>query len=61
MSRPLLLLLCALAIVLLLPDPAAAGIGAWLSGLATRSRVIQVCMVVMLLALFIMMKKFSDR
>jgi len=61
MSRTLLIFVCALLALLLLADPAAAGVGAWLSGLATRSRVIQVCMVTMLLALFVMIKKFSDR
>ncbi|MGL4550828.1 MAG: hypothetical protein ACRC33_06545 [Gemmataceae bacterium] len=61
MSRPLLFFACAIAAVLLLADPAWAGVGAWLGGLANRSRVIQVCMVVMLFALFVMMKKFSDR
>lgn len=59
MSRPLLFSLCALFALLLLADPATAGLGSYLSGLATRSRVIQVCMVTMILALFIMIKKFT--
>jgi hypothetical protein len=57
---PTLLLLVVLAL-LLVAAPAEAGIGSWLSGLATRSRVIQVCIFVMCVALFIMMKKFTDR
>jgi hypothetical protein len=58
---PLLLLLFVLIALLLAAAPAEAGIGAWLSGFATRSRVIQICIFVMCLALFVMMKKFTDR
>jgi hypothetical protein len=37
-----------------------AGISKYLQGLATRERVIQICVIVMCLALFILMKKFTD-
>jgi hypothetical protein len=44
------------------PSPSPALFAAWyhkyLSGLATRSNVIRICVVVMALALFIMIKKF---
>jgi hypothetical protein len=60
MSRTLLFFFAVLAL-LVLADPAFAGMFSWMSGLATRSRVIQVCMVTMAVALFVMMKKFSDR
>lgn len=60
MHRASALLLVVLAL-LLVAAPVEAGLGAWMSGLATRSRVIQVCIFVMCVALFIMMKKFSDR
>lgn len=51
-----------------LDDPAAsfgasplhAGIGSYLSGMATRSRVIQLCVVCMCIALVIIMKKFAE-
>ena len=43
---------------LVAPDePRAAGIGKYFSGLATRSRVVQLCVVAMCLALLILMKK----
>ncbi|MFO0930758.1 MAG: hypothetical protein U0736_27630 [Gemmataceae bacterium] len=42
------------------PPPIHAGIGSYLSGMATRSRVIQLCAVCMAIALFIIMKKFAD-
>jgi hypothetical protein len=43
---------------LVAPDePRAAGIGKYFSGLATRSRVVQICVVAMCLALLILMKK----
>jgi hypothetical protein len=60
MSRTLLFFFAVLAL-LVLADPALAGMLSWMSGLATRSRVIQVCMVTMILALFVMIKKFNDR
>jgi hypothetical protein len=60
MSRTLLFFFAVLAL-LVLADPAFARMFSWMSGLATRSRVIQVCMVTMAVALFVMMKKFSDR
>jgi len=55
------LLFACLAVLLLLfsAEPAFAGLGAFFSGLARRDRVIQVCVVVMCLALFILMKKFG--
>ncbi|MFQ3593612.1 MAG: hypothetical protein SNJ82_10585 [Gemmataceae bacterium] len=61
MRRPLLLVCCALALLLVLALPVEAGWRDWLSGFANRSRVIQICIAVMLLALFIMLKKFVDR
>jgi hypothetical protein len=73
---PLLAAACLVVVILLAwptpvsaaepsPSPVFAG---WFSkmfskvfeGLATRSRVIQVCVVTMCLALFILMKKFAD-
>lgn len=42
------------------PAPLHAGISSYLSGMATRSRVIQLCVVCMGIALFIIMKKFAD-
>jgi hypothetical protein len=61
---------CLLALLLLaFPSPAQAAdpgrppFASWItrhfSGLATRSRVVQVCVVSMCLALFILMKKFD--
>ena len=51
------------AIVLALFDAIApdaqAGLSSFFSGMATRSRVIQICVVTMAVALLIMMKKFS--
>jgi hypothetical protein len=38
----------------------AGGVSSFLSGLTNRTRVIQVCVVVMCLALFILLKKFTD-
>ena len=38
---------------------AEAGLGTYFSGMASRSRVVQVCVVTMAIALLIMMKKFS--
>jgi len=38
---------------------AQAGLGTYFSGMASRSRVIQVCVATMAVALFIMLKKFS--
>lgn len=40
--------------------PLFAGLGAYFSDLATRHRVVQVCVVTMCLALLIIMKKFSS-
>jgi len=60
MSSPRWLFLLALALVAATAEPAFAGIGSWLSGLATQSRVIQICIVTLCLALFIMMKKFHS-
>lgn len=71
---PLLAAACLVVVTLLaLPTPAFGGeaspvFAGWFSksitkafeGLATRSRVIQVCVVTMCLALFILMKKFAD-
>jgi hypothetical protein len=37
--------------------PRAAGIGSYISGLNNRTRVVQFCVIVMCLALFILMKK----
>jgi hypothetical protein len=55
------LLFACLAVLLLLlsAEPAFAGISSFFSGLARRDRVIQVSAVVMCLALFILMKKFT--
>ena len=61
MRRPLFFVICALVMLLVLALPAEAGWTSWLSGFANRSRVIQVCIAVMILALFIMLKKFVDR
>ncbi|MFO0846188.1 MAG: hypothetical protein U0797_28060 [Gemmataceae bacterium] len=72
---PLLAAACLVLVALLvLPTPVFASessspvFAGWFSktitkafeGLATRSRVIQVCVVTMCLALFILMKKFAD-
>lgn len=73
---PLLAMAClVLVLLLVLPTPVFAAepspspiFAGWFSkafnklfeGLATRSRVIQVCVVTMCLALFILMKKFAD-
>lgn len=46
-------------LLFLLPDVVHAGISEYFSGLARRDRVIQVCVVVMCLALAILMKKFG--
>lgn len=43
----------------LLAADAHAGFGTYFSGMATRSRVVQVCVGAMALALFILMKKFT--
>jgi hypothetical protein len=51
----------ALLLLLVCAEPAVAGISGYFTGLARRDRVIQVCVVVALLALFILMKKFSSR
>ena len=55
--------LLALVILLAALDACAweaqAGLGTYFSGMATRARVIQVCVLTMAVALFIMMKKFS--
>ena len=52
-----------LAIVLVAGDvfapEAQAGLGAYFSGMASRSRVIQICVATMAVALFIMLKKFA--
>lgn len=54
------LLAClALSLLLLAAEPAFAGVGDFLRGLARRDRVIQVCVVVACLALFILLKKFD--
>lgn len=43
------------------PSPLFAGwFSKYFSGLATRSRVVQICVVTMCVALFILMKKFSS-
>jgi hypothetical protein len=73
---PLVAAACLVVVVLLVwPTPVSAAepssspvFAGWFSkmfnrlfeGLATRSRVIQVCVVTMCLALFILMKKFAD-
>ena len=61
--RHFLARLLLLSIVLVLCDSfapeAQAGIGSFFSSMATRARVVQFCVVTMLLALFIIMKKFS--
>lgn len=62
MSKPLphFLIACLAVFVLLLgADLAFAGMSDFFSGLARRDRVIQVCVVVACLALFILMKKFG--
>jgi hypothetical protein len=46
-------------ILFLLPDVAQAGISQYFAGLGRRDRVIQVCVIVMCLALAILMKKFG--
>jgi hypothetical protein len=59
-----LLFACLAALVLFFSaEPAFAGVSDFLRGMARRDRVIQVCVVAMCLALFILMKKFgpSDR
>ncbi len=62
---PLLLFgrLVLLSVVLALCDAfaqeAQAGLGSFFSGMGSRSRVIQICVVTMGVALLIMMKKFS--
>ena len=61
--RHFLARLLLLSIVLVLCDSfaseAQAGIGSFFSSMATRARVVQFCVVTMLVALFIIMKKFS--
>lgn len=69
-SLPLMMALAALAVALLLAGPAHAGDGMtglfafslskYTAGLATRSRVIQVAAVGMVIALIIIMKKFDE-
>lgn len=61
MRHSLVLLACVCLVFLLWAAPAEAGWQSWLSGFANRSRVIQICIATMVLALFIMMKKFIDR
>jgi hypothetical protein len=56
-----LFLLAGLALMDALAADAQAGLGTYFSGLATRSRVVQVCVVTMAIALFIMMKKFAPQ
>ena len=52
-----------LSLVVVLVDAfaleAQAGLGSYFSGMASRSRVVQVCVVTMAVALLIMMKKFT--
>lgn len=43
------------------PALAAWGLGGWFGGVATQSRVIQICMVTIGIALFIMLKKAHHR
>ena len=43
-----------------LAPPLFAGIGKYLTGLTTRQGIIQMCVICMCLALFIIMKKFSS-
>jgi hypothetical protein len=62
MTRPfhLLLFACLAVLVLLLcAEPAFAGLSGFFSGLTRRDRIVQICAVVMCLALFILMKKFG--
>lgn len=58
MNRTYYPLLGSLFALLLLAEPAAAAL---LGGAIDRGRVIQFCMVVVIIALFVMIKKFSDR
>lgn len=60
MDRLLFYALLACLLLFLLPECALAGPGAWLSGFANRSRVIQICIVVAAVALFVIMKKFTE-
>jgi hypothetical protein len=59
MTSPRWIFLLALALLALTAGPALAGFGGWFSGLATQSRVIQICIVTVAIALFIMLKKLS--
>lgn len=61
MNRLLLVIVLVVFSWLLLAQPAWAYYGDWFSGAVTRSRAIQVCVVVMALGLFIMMKKLAER
>ena len=49
----------ALSLLFLSAQPAFAGISEFIAGLAQRERVIQICVVVACLALFILLKKFG--
>lgn len=59
---PLLAVAClAVLFLLMLPSPVFAGwLTTYISSLATRSRAIQVSLVAMCVALFILMKKFAE-
>ncbi len=61
MSSPRWIILLALILLAASATPALAGIGSYFSGLATQSRVIQICIVTVAIALFIMLKKFESR
>ena len=57
----LILLAFIFAILDALAPEAEAGLGSFFSGMGSRSRVIQVCIVTMAVALFVMLKKFSPQ
>src|SRR4051794_34507099 len=58
-ALPALAALAALALAAALAADAHAGVGGFLSGQGSRARVLQVCIVTMAVALFIMLKKFA--
>jgi len=60
-ASPLWLLVVLVGFALLwLAEPALAGFGQYFSGMANRTRVIQICVVAMAIGLFILLKKFAD-